>query len=76
MGKFYCSWCEIIFGDANKDGLAECPICKKTRDDNLNQINPEKFQCVICGCSFSNSPKTIPVCPNAYNHPGGKNENG
>ena len=75
MNKFYCPWCKINFGDVKKDGLAECPICQKTRDDNLNQIGPEQFQCVICGCSFSNSSKEIPTCPNACNQSGGKNEN-
>ena len=74
MNKFYCSRCKIYFGDANKDEFAICPICKKTRDDRLNQISPEKFQCAICGCSFSNPLKTIPVCPNAHNHLGSKKE--
>jgi len=74
MGKFYCPWCDIRFGSVN-DKIAKCQICGRTRNDNLNQISSEKFQCVICGCSFSNSSKEIPTCPNACNS-GGKNENG
>ncbi|MEA2113356.1 MAG: hypothetical protein U9P63_01705 [Patescibacteria group bacterium] len=74
MNKFYCPWCDIKFGSTDKDKLAKCPICRRARDDNLNQISPEKFQCVICGCSFSNSSKGIPICPNACKS-GGKNEN-
>lgn len=74
MAKFYCPWCEIYFGDTNGGKVAKCPICKRARDDDLNQISPEKFQCIICGCSFSNISKRTLVCPDKSSHTGGKNE--
>lgn len=75
MSRFYCPRCEMSFEQTDKNKIAECPICKNKRNDGLNQINLEKFQCIICGCVFSNSLNTNPVCPDAYNHLGGNNGN-
>ena len=75
MSRFYCSLCKMDFEQADKNKIAECPICKNKRNDGLNQISPENFQCTICGCVFSNFLNINPVCPNAYNHLGDSNEN-
>jgi hypothetical protein len=74
INSFYCPWCKINFSRTDKDGVAECPICKNKRDDGLNQINPNRFQCVVCGCRFENVFKNGPACPNGCKHTGGRNE--
>ncbi len=65
MAKFYCPWCKINFGQADRTKKAICPICKKGRSDGLNQINANNLQCIICGCIFSIFLKTNGTCPNA-----------
>lgn len=73
--NFFCPWCNLTFAQTNKNGVAECPICKQKRNDGLNQIGINSFQCIICGCKFLNLLKTDPICPNSCEYKGGKNEN-
>ncbi len=47
--NFFCPWCNIIFAQTDKNGIAECPICKQKRNDGLNQVGINSFQCIICG---------------------------
>lgn len=69
--NFFCPWCNLTFSQTDKNSIAECPICKRKRNDGLNQIGPNQFQCVICGCIFFNVLKLGPACPNACKYLGG-----
>ncbi len=62
--KFFCPECNLYFCALDKNGRARCPICGKKRKDNFNQIGENRFQCIICGCTFLNVLKMGPICPN------------
>ena len=62
--KLYCPWCKIYFSDTGEAGPVPCPVCKKKRDDGLNQTSEYQFQCVDCRCEFSHMGDSSPQCPN------------
>jgi len=69
--NFYCPWCKISFGLIDRHGRAICPICRKFRSDNLNQIDVKRFSCLKCGCNFTNVIDGEPKCPNDCASTGG-----
>lgn len=69
---FFCPWCNLNFSQTDENGVAICPICGRKRDDGLNQIGPDQFQCIVCGCKFLNVWVTGPACPNVCEYSGGK----
>jgi len=64
--KYYCHWCRIKFSTIDSNGVAVCPICKKKREDGLNQIEENKYKCIKCGCRFTHVKQIKPdlKCPN------------
>lgn len=66
IDKFYCPKCEIWFRIDGKKlndngGVVVCRICGNKRNDGLNQIDENYFQCVSCKCVFLN---ILQTCPN------------
>lgn len=61
---FCCPQCRMTFSGIDDDGAAKCPVCKTKRNDGLNQIGPNHFQCISCGCRLGNVSKEESVCPN------------
>jgi hypothetical protein len=63
--KFWCPWCKLKFSKTDENGAAICLQCGKKRDDGLNQIAEDYFQCIACGCKFLGSIFSAgPSCPN------------
>ena len=60
--NYFCGWCNLYFGYA-KDGEIKCPTCGKSRKDNLNQVDKQMYECIKCGCVFSDISEK-PTCPN------------
>ena len=63
--KYWCPSCAVIFNKTDENGVAVCDKCGKKRDDGLNQLSEDYFQCIECKCEFLGSLfKTGPACPN------------
>ena len=60
--KYFCVSCNIYFGYSG-DGPAKCSMCGKAREDNLNQVEKNQYECIECNCIFSDFSKK-PTCPN------------
>lgn len=69
---FFCFWCNMNFSQTDENGVAICPTCGRKRNDGLNQIGLNQFQCIACKCVFLNALKLGPACPNGCKYPGGK----
>jgi len=62
--SYFCGWCKTRSSTIDKDGVAECPVCKRKRDDGLNQIDNDHFECMKCKGVFFVQSSSNPVCPN------------
>jgi len=71
--SYWCPKCKKTFFKTDKNGVAICPGCNGKRNDGLNQVSKDNFQCVICKCVFFGSVfKTGPTCPNGCKNKKGK----
>jgi len=62
--KFYCPACRISFSTVSGEGKAKCPICKRVREDNFNQLSANAFKCLACNAIFTKNPEQEIACHN------------
>lgn len=69
---FWCPKCKITFSSVDKNGVAVCPICNYQRNDGLNLLDDNRFQCTQCRAKFPNLSKIKrPACINGCKYNGG-----
>ncbi len=69
---FYCPHCDMTYGlsqvELNENGgYAQCPTCRRLRNDGFNQVGRYMFACTTCGARIGHVPGVTPLqCLNSH----------